>query len=792
MPDHTNRDRLPGPQLFASAPDEARARRPTDVLLAVISAVALVLTAVASHVGEDLDAGLSAALQEFPPFLDPLWLGLAWSALVWAVVLIGAALVRHRRPLARDILAGVVVATIVGALVSELIAGDFAEVLTRLGDVDGPPTYPPGAIALASAALAVASPHLTRPFRHLGRWLVGGQVVGLTMLGGATLGGTTAAVWVGLLAGAAVHLLVGSPGGRPTSSRIDLALRELGVEPLELRPAAMQSGGVVRFQGRDREGPLDVRVYGRDAWDAQLMATLWRLALYRGAQRTPRLSRVQLVEHEGFVTLLAERAGVDVAHVVTAGSAGQGDALMVQRPAGPTLAEQPPPPLGPEAVDALWRDLRRLHGTGIVHRGIDLDAVVVRDDHHLGFGSLRSATVAPTVDERRSDEAQALVLTVLVAGEDLAVARARAALGDERLLDVLPYVQAAALPPGVRSALDEAAIELDDLRNRIRVTLGADEQQLIRLRRVTAGSLLNLLLLAVAAYALISAFGGMDLETLVDALADASWWWLAFALLLGQLPRIPSAVSTTGALEAPVPLGPLVALQFAICFVNLAVPSTAARVAINVRFFQRFGVPPATAMTAGVIDSVSGFIVQIVLFLTIFFASDLDLGFSADPSSTEGLGTIVLIALGLLVAAVVVVAIVPSLRAWILGVLRQAAAGLEVLRVPSKLVRLFGGNLVSQILFAVAFATCAQAFGVQLPLSQFILINTVVSLFAGLLPVPGGIGVSEAGLTLGLTTAGVQSEVAFAIALTFRFVTFYLPPIWGWLCYRWLLRRQFL
>ena len=45
-----------------------------------------------------------------------------------------------------------------------------------------------------------------------------------------------------------------------------------------------------------------------------------------------------------------------------------------------------------------------------------------------------------------------------------------------------------------------------------------------------------------------------------------------------------------------------------------------------------------------------------------------------------------------------------------------------------------------------------------------------MSLFAGLLPIPGGIGVTEAGLTLGLTAAGVPSETAFAIALAYRIV----------------------
>ena len=114
----------------------------------------------------------------------------------------------------------------------------------------------------------------------------------------------------------------------------------------------------------------------------------------------------------------------------------------------------------------------------------------------------------------------------------------------------------------------------------------------------------------------------------------------------------------------------------------------------------------------------------------------------------------------------------------------KARHSFVVLRSPTKVLQLFGGNLASQMLFGVAMAACVEAFHEDVSLSELVLINTVVSLFAGLLPIPGGIGVSEAGLTLGLTAAGLSSEIAFAVALAYRFVSFYLPPIWGWFCYR--------
>jgi len=75
----------------------------------------------------------------------------------------------------------------------------------------------------------------------------------------------------------------------------------------------MHREGVVMFEGSDAQGTLSVKVYGRDAWDGQLLANLWRLAWYRESEQMVRFSRVELVEHEGFVTLLAERAGVRVA-----------------------------------------------------------------------------------------------------------------------------------------------------------------------------------------------------------------------------------------------------------------------------------------------------------------------------------------------------------------------------------------------------------------------------------------------------------------------------------------------
>jgi uncharacterized protein (TIRG00374 family) len=67
-----------------------------------------------------------------------------------------------------------------------------------------------------------------------------------------------------------------------------------------------------------------------------------------------------------------------------------------------------------------------------------------------------------------------------------------------------------------------------------------------------------------------------------------------------------------------------------------------------------------------------------------------------------------------------------------------------------------------------------------------------VALFAGLMPVPGGVGVTEAALTAGFTAMGVDSATAMAAALSYRLVTFYLPPCLGYFALRSLRTQRLL
>ncbi len=106
------------------------------------------------------------------------------------------------------------------------------------------------------------------------------------------------------------------------------------------------------------------------------------------------------------------------------------------------------------------------------------------------------------------------------------------------------------------------------------------------------------------------------------------------------------------------------------------------------------------------------------------------------------IGAIVLLIL------VVVAVFIPRVRRMIAPHLSEARDSARVLREPVKLLQLFGGNFAAQLMLAVVLGLCLRAFGEQRDAGRAArLVNTMTSLFSGVMPVPGGIGVTEAAMT---------------------------------------------
>ncbi len=786
------------PRLFvnqAAATGTGRVRRATDMILLVACGLGLALLGALEEPQPGIQRAFLRFVAAIPSGLGGLWRLMSGLLLVLAVGLLLAVAGTRRWGLLRDLVLAAAIALGVSLLAGRIATGSWPLVWDSLRSAGSSPYFPPLGLAVPAAVTVTASPHLTKPARRLGRWVLTLAFVGIVFGQHATPTGAVAGVLVAGLSAAAVHLLLGSTLGRPSLDDVASALARLGIGAHDLGAAERQAAGVFTVDATDPTGhPLVVKVYGRDAHDTQLVTSVWRTIWYREAGAPAWFGRRQQAEHEALLTLLAAQGRVPTQAVVTASETPEKDVVLVLRRAGAPL-DTVPQCWDADVVARAWRTLRQLHDLGIAHGQLDGEHLIL-DGGEIGLIDFRGAVTAPSPDRLRSDQAQLLVTTALAVGSDAAVDAVRVALDEEELAATLPFVQTSALTVHQRRAVRSVKFDLDGLRRTVAERAEITVPELQRMRRVTVSSLLQIALLVVAFFLLASGVGGLDFELLGREVRDATWWLVIAGAILAQTPRVTSALSVMGASPNPLPLAPVYALQLATSYISLAVPTSAARIAVNIRFFQRYGLPPGSALAVGALDGLGQFGVQLLLLLGILLLTPLSLDLDFRNAAPSGLGTLLLIVLLIAAAAVITLAVLPTWRRRIVGFLVQlvrdgigAARGLQS---PRRLLLLLGGNLATELLFALSLVVFVRSIGFHVGLAEVVLINVSVSLLSGLIPVPGGIGVVEGGLTYGLVRAGVPEEAAFAAVLMYRLATFYLPPIWGFFALRWLERNKHL
>ena len=112
-------------------------------------------------------------LATVPGFFDGVWQVLADLPLLLALLLLVGAILRRRAAIARDLVAVALVAAAGWVVLHRWVLAGWPEVDDAFRAAIPPPEYPSPRIAVAAAVVMAASPHLTKPMRRLGYWVVG-------------------------------------------------------------------------------------------------------------------------------------------------------------------------------------------------------------------------------------------------------------------------------------------------------------------------------------------------------------------------------------------------------------------------------------------------------------------------------------------------------------------------------------------------------------------------------------------------------------------------------------------
>jgi len=706
---------------------------------------------------------------------------------------------------------------ILGLLVPRLVAVRWAAVAAvvtwgaclLLGQLLGPaagrpvtgslagldPSYPVTQFAVTIAVAATALPYLSRPLHRLVASLVTLASIAAVVTGSALPVNTISSLAIGWGVAAGLHLAAGSPLGLPSAQEITNWITDLGVPVEGVTRAPRQTWGVERLTGRDGAGQtIELSVYGRDASDARVLAKLWRFLFYRDSGPTLIFDRLQQVEHEAYLTFMAERAGVLVPEVLAAGRFGPSrDAALVTRlPDGPALAVADDAALCDETLDELLQTVLRLRKARLAHATLGAETITI-SAAGVCLRDFRSASASAPGGRLDGDLAAALAAVAVRVGAERTAAAAGRVLDADTARGALVHLQRSVLDPVTVKMLHRQRDLLPRLRAAVASAAGVEVPKLAEAKRVSWVNLLFGIGTLIGIWAIIGVLS--DVRASLDVIKGASWGWVALAFVLAQLPVIAEAWALDSAVPGELPFGRCIALETSNMFTAL-VGGDAAVFAVRVRFFQRQGYDAAVAVSSGAIATTASWTAKGLLFLvSIGFAAG---NFQAPSTSGDRQTGLWIVLAVILVAGIAIslITLVPRLRRLASSRVRPHLVNIwanvkKIAAEPRKIVYIIAGSMLAQLLVATALGASLHAVGQQASLATILVVITLASIIGGAVPVPGGLGVVEAGLIAGLTSAGVPQDQAVAAVFIQRLFTAYLPPIWGWATLAWMRRREY-
>jgi len=779
---------------FLTTYSQPRVRRASD---AVTAATGLLLIGWGVY-GADRLTVFETAIQDLitaqPSWVVSLMELVFAFGLLYCVFLIAATVIggRKLRGALRDVLVSLIASIILALVFTQIFDDDWTAILSEFSLSSPSPHFPILRVVLVVATLIAASPHLGRPLRRLGWITVVLTTVGAVMLGYGDPSDAFGAMGIGMLVSGSVLLIVGSPRGYPDPAAVAASLRAMGLAVDDVRIDPEQTWGVRRLVATaPDDSTLAIKAYGRDASDSMRMAKAWRTLWYRESGRAVSFSRLQAVEHEALVTMMAARAGVRVSEVIAAGEATSDMALLVQRGGIAPLRGLDADAIEDDLLIGIWQQVGRLHDSSISHGNLTTEAILV-DGTDTTFTDFSLGSLVADDPECQQDIVELLFSMALLVGPTRAVDTAARALGVDRLAQALPYLQLPAVSRGTRNETDSPKDVMDDLQETVTEVTGRPLPEPVKLRRVAGRDVATAALLVLAAGALIPMLAGIDFAEVWSVLQNASWGTVALALVVGQSMFIPEAMGMMYAVGGQLPFWPLVTLQVAAKFISLAVPTFAGRVAMNSAFLHKFGVNTTLAVTQGAIDGVGGFLVEIAILILAIFAGDLDLGLDFESDEVRW-GIVLLIVVGIAMATVAAFRKIKRLREKVLPVIQDAKNALvDLLKKPGRALGLLGSNLATRLLMAGSLWLVLVAIDAPISFAGCLVAVVATNLLQGLVPVPGGIGVTETVMTGFLVGLGVDQTSAFAATITWRVITFYLPSAQGFFAMRWLERHDYL
>jgi uncharacterized membrane protein YbhN (UPF0104 family) len=221
----------------------------------------------------------------------------------------------------------------------------------------------------------------------------------------------------------------------------------------------------------------------------------------------------------------------------------------------------------------------------------------------------------------------------------------------------------------------------------------------------------------------------------------------------------------------------VILVQFAAMFINRLLPGGVGALGANYAYLRHRNHSSANASTVVAVNNTLGIIGHsLIVAIALLFASPYSrhLITLSDSKNSHVLLIIgVIIVLGVLCG---VIFFRSRIRKFSKGVMRELGSYAHHL---DRLVGALGSSMLLTLANVLCLLCCMHALGVNLPFVVVLLIFTFGLSTGTVTPTPGGLGGYEAGLVGGFVAYHIDSSTALAIALLFRFVSYWLALALG-------------
>jgi hypothetical protein len=444
-----------------------------------------------------------------------------------------------------------------------------------------------------------------------------------------------------------------------------------------------------------------------------------------------------------------------------------------------------------EDAAKLMRYVDAANMRGITHRRITPETIARLEDGTPVVAGWQNGDVASDSTNIALDKVQLLTLIAACTDIDTSIKAALNAWGADKLAEILPFMQKAAIPASTRSLPSWNKKVFEHLCNKLSqtVALHTDEEDYdtVRLARFNIRFFVSLVL-AIIAIAVIAT--QWHPQEVFAALKHANNLMVLLCFIFSMLAWVGSAITLGSFMDDQKPSSTILfASQAASGFTAVSMPAGVGPAFVNMQLLKKNGYnsTQATAITSAV-WLIQALITTIVLLVIGIFTGKNVL---SGMIPTHMLITVI----GIITLLICTLMAIPKARKIIrkhyLPILSDY--GRQIKELVSHPLQLIGGSFGAIVLVAcigLGYWVALLAFGYYANPWETILLFILANTAGSAIPTPGGLGAVEASLTFAFTSVGVPPTIALSATLLYRLMFYWLRIPIGAFAMNWLSSRE--